>query len=121
MDSSDLPFRELEAFARALLAILLAFLNTRIASDQSRLLQCRAKVRVEFEQCAGDSVSNGSGLARRASTFDVNQNVKLGSRFSQLQRLTDDHPQSLIGEVTIERLPVNNDIAGAGSQVHSRG
>jgi hypothetical protein len=43
-----LSFRELEALARTLLAILLALFNAGIARDQTCLLQHGTKVSIEF-------------------------------------------------------------------------
>ena len=80
-----LSFRELEALARALLSILLAFFDAGIARDQARLLQRRTKVSIEFHQRAGDAMANRACLARRATAANINQDVKLGGRLSQLQ------------------------------------
>src|ERR1051325_12222021 len=62
-----LSFRELEAFARALLTILLALFDARVARDQTGLLQCRAQVAVVLHQCPRDAVTNCACLSRRAA------------------------------------------------------
>jgi hypothetical protein len=110
-----LSLRELEALARALLAIFLALFDAGIARDQTRLLQHRTKVSIEFHQRAGNAMPNRARLARRATAANINQQVKLGSRLSQLQRLTDDHPQCLVREVLIERLAIDHNFTGAGA------
>src|SRR6185295_9258294 len=58
-------------------------------------------------------------LARRTTTFNVDDEVKFVRGFSQLQRLTNDHPQRFVGEVAIERFVVDLNFAGSGSQVNS--
>src|SRR6267142_1763370 len=58
---SKLSLRELEALARALLSVLLAFFDPRIARDQSRVLQGRPQVAVVLNQCSGNSVTNRAG------------------------------------------------------------
>src|SRR5712692_11879227 len=60
---SKLSLRELESLARALLSILLAFLDPRIARDQARMFQGRPQVAVVLNQGSGNSMTNRPGLA----------------------------------------------------------
>ena len=69
--------RELEAFASALLPILLPFLDARVARDQAGLLQRGTQVGIVFEQRARNAVANRARLSRRSAAADINQNVKL--------------------------------------------
>src|SRR5882724_5273399 len=96
---SALPLRELEALAGALLSILLAFFNARVTCDQARLLQCWTKIRIVFEQRTSNAVANSPRLSRRTATTNIDQNIKLGSCLSQLQRLSNNHTQSLVGKI----------------------
>src|SRR5258708_3597503 len=64
LEISNLSFRELESLARALLAVLLAFLDPRIARDQACVFQGRPQVAVVLNQSARNSVTNRTGLAR---------------------------------------------------------
>src|SRR6266446_9777305 len=107
--------RELEALARALLSVLLAFLDPRIARDQSRVFQGRPQVAVVLNQSSRNSVTNRSGLARWSAAGNVDQHVELGCRLSQLHRLTNDHPQRLVRKIHIERSAINLKVAAAGS------
>src|SRR5216684_2639017 len=107
--------RELESLARALLSVLLAFLDPRIARDQSRVFQGRPQVAVVLNQSSRNSVTNRSGLARWSAAGNVDQHVELGCRLSQLHRLTNDHPQRLVRKIHIERSAINLKVAGAGS------
>jgi hypothetical protein len=61
----------------------------------------------------------GARLARRTTASTVDDEVKFVCGFSQLQRLTNDHPQGFVGEVAIERFVIDLDFAAAGSQVNS--
>ena len=77
------------------------------------------KVGIELEQRSRDAMPDRARLARRATTGYVDDEVKFVCGFSQLQWLTNDHPQRFVGEVTIERFVVDLDFAAAGSQVNS--
>src|SRR5712692_4180220 len=92
---SKLSLRELESLARALLSVLLAFLDPRIARDQARVFQCRPQVAVVFNQSSRNSMANRACLARRSAAGNVDEHIKLAGRFGQLQRLPNDHPQRL--------------------------
>jgi hypothetical protein len=50
--SKRLALTELEAFARALLAVLLALFDARITSEQTFCLQCLAQLWVELDEGA---------------------------------------------------------------------
>jgi hypothetical protein len=109
-----LSLRELEALASALLPILLTFFDARVTRDQTCLLERRTKVCVVFKQGARNTVANSAGLSRGAAAANVNQDVKLRDRFSQLQRLPNNHPQRFIGKILVKRLPVNLKVATTG-------
>ena len=103
-NSEILPFRELETFSRALLAVLLAFLNSGIASDQTGMFQSRSKIGVEFHQRSSDAVTNRASLTGRAAALDVDNQSNLVDRFGQLQWLTNNHAQGFVRKITIKRL-----------------
>src|SRR5262249_47864054 len=85
------------------------------------MFERRAKVRVVFHQRAGNAVPDRSRLTRWTTTGHVNDEVELVRGLGQLQRLTNDHPQGFVGEVTIERFVVNLNFTSTGSQVNSGG
>ena len=114
-----LPLRKLEPFPSALLSVLFAFLDTRIARHQTCMLERGAKVGIELEQRSRDAVSDRSCLARRTTASDIDDEVKLVRGFSQLQGLTNDHSQSLVGEVAVKRFMVDLNFARAGPQINS--
>src|SRR3954462_11578766 len=87
----SLPLRKLETFPSALLSVLLAFLDSGIAGDQTGVFERLSQVAIILEQRASDAVTNRSCLARRAAARDVDDEVELVRRFRQLQRLANDH------------------------------
>src|SRR4030095_5425668 len=96
----SLSLRKLESFPSTLLSVLFAFLDSRIAGYKSRVFESRTKVGIVFEQCSRDAVSDRSGLARRTTASDVDNQIKLVRGFSQLQGLTNDHSQRFVGEAS---------------------
>src|SRR5688572_16786979 len=116
-----LPLRELEAFSSALLSVLLAFLDSGIAGDQTGVFKRLPQVAIILEQRASDAVTNRSRLAGRAAARDVDDEVELVRRFRQLQRLANDHAQRFIWEIPVERLVIDLDLAAAWPQIDSRG
>src|SRR5229473_649917 len=117
---SKLPFRKLEALARALLSVLLAFLNPGIARDQSRVFQCRSQVAVVFNQGARDSMANRTGLACGTAAGDVGEHIELADCLSQLHRLSNNHAQRLVRKIHLKRPAIDLKVARAGSQIYSR-
>src|ERR1700679_1070489 len=64
-----LSFRELEACACTLLAVLLTFFATRVAGDEAFCLGRLAELRVEDHEGAGDAEFDRVSLAHDAATF----------------------------------------------------
>src|SRR5215831_1494765 len=73
----SLAFAELEALARALLPVLLALLDARVARQEAFLLQLRPQFEVVFDQRAGDAEAQRAGLAGDAAAGDRRQHVEL--------------------------------------------
>src|ERR1044071_4690999 len=67
----NLSLRELETLARALLAVLLPFLASRIARHKPRLLQASAEFRVQLDQSPRDSMAHCSRLPRISPAVHV--------------------------------------------------
>src|ERR1051325_1371202 len=114
-----LSLRKLEPLSRALLSVLLAFLDTRIAGHQTCMLESWTKIGIELEQCSRDAMPDRSRLAGRTTAGDVDDEVKLVRGFSQLQGLTNNHSQSFIGEVAVKRFVVDLDFTRTVSQINS--
>src|ERR1051326_135875 len=85
------------------------------------MFECWTKVCVVFHQRSRDAVPDRSRLSRWTATRHVDDEIKLVRSLSQMQRLTNDHPQGFVGEVTIERLVINLNLTSAGSKINSGG
>ena len=100
--------------------VLLALLHTRIAGQETGLLQDGAVVLAGQQQGAGDTVPQGAGLAGHAAAGDGSHNVHLAGVAGSLQGLTDDHLQGLQAEILVDVTAVDGDRAGAvGEQMHT--
>src|SRR5437764_4847407 len=60
---SDLALRELWRLARLVQSGLLALDLARVARQEALALERHAELRVRLDECAGDAVANGAGLA----------------------------------------------------------
>src|SRR4051794_5690963 len=100
-----LAFAELEALARALLPVLLALLDARVARQEAFLLQLRPELQVVLDQGAGDAEAQRAGLAGDAAAGDRRQHVELVRRFGQRERALDLGAERFGGEGLVDRLP----------------
>src|SRR3954470_24557169 len=85
----------LEAFARSLLTVLLAFLDARVAGQEARLLQPLPQVDVELDQRPGDAQAQRPGVAGDAAAGNGRQHVELIRGFRHRHRLLDLRAQRL--------------------------
>src|SRR3989338_1659890 len=74
--SDSSPFRELEPFAGAFLAVLLAFLDAGVAGEQPELLELGAKLRVGSDQSAGHAELRRPRLPVDAAALHGDEYVK---------------------------------------------
>src|SRR4029077_1501282 len=72
-----LPFAELEALARALLPVLLAFLDARVARQEAFLLELRPELDVVLDERARDAEAERARLAGDAAAGDGREHVEL--------------------------------------------
>src|SRR5882757_7400857 len=84
--SSGLALAELESLAGALLPVLLALLDARVAGEQTFALQRLAQLDVELEQSAGDAHLHRIGLGADAAAGDVGEDVEVREHLDQHQR-----------------------------------
>src|SRR6476619_6683140 len=106
-----LSLRELEALARALLSVLLALFDARVARHQTGLFQCGPQFVVVLNQRARDPMTNRPCLTRRTTAGDIDDDVKLGRGFSQIQRLPNNHAERLVREIGLEGFSVDLNLA----------
>lgn len=113
--TNDLSFRELESLASALLAILLAFFDSRVARDKTGLLQASAKFGIEFYKRPRDAVTNCARLSCKTASIDIDQNVEFADRIGQVKRLTDDHAMHLVLKIVLKLALVYDNLSGSRS------
>src|SRR5690349_9536050 len=116
----SLTLRELEALARALLAVLLAFLHARIARQESVFPQCRPQFGVEPRDRAGESHANGPCLSASAAAVRRDHHIDLVSKIGEFQRLGGVVLPSEIGEVLLYRPAVDRKFARAWPNEYAR-
>ena len=88
-------------------------LHTRIAGQETGLLQDGTVVLAGQQQGAGDAVTQGAGLAGHAAAGDGGHNVHLAGVAGGVQGLTDHHLQGVQTEILIDAPAVDGDGAGA--------
>jgi hypothetical protein len=113
--------RELEAAAGAGLAVLLAFLDARVAGQQAARLQDAAEFRLAADEGAGDAVAQGEGLSDLAAAADGGDDVELVGHAGDGQRLNDVVAHHIAHEVAVEGAAVDLDLAGAGPEADGGG
>ena len=116
-----LAFRELEALARALLAVLLTLFRSRVARNKTGLLQTSAKIGIKLDKRARQSVTNCACLTCWPAAVNVDQYVELADRICQMKRLAYDHAMHFVLKVIFKFALINNNLSGAGLDEDSRG
>src|SRR5947207_2254660 len=110
----SLTLRELEAFAGARLAVLLALLLARVAREQTVGLQRSAQRGFRELQCPGDAMTDRAGLPVGAAAADVDADVKFRRVVGQRERTGGHASQGLGRKVVFKRAAVDGDLAAAG-------
>src|SRR5439155_9500706 len=82
---------ELEATARALLAVLLPLLDPSVPGEEARLLEPPAQLHVDRADHAGHAVPQRAGLGRHASPLQLGSNVELLVGLRDREGLLDQH------------------------------
>src|SRR5216684_118716 len=96
----NLALRELEALARALLSVLLAFLHSRNRSRQSH--------------------AHRSGLSAHAATMGCYHDIYLVGDIREFQRLDRVMLPRVIRKILLDRSAVYRELAGPRTQEHAR-
>src|SRR6266542_6775732 len=111
-----LALAELEALARALLAVLLALFLPRVTRHQACRLHLGAQLGVELLQRARHTHAHRAGLRRYAAARAVGDDVKVVRSFGEKQCLARDNALHVGHKVFLEALAVHLDDAGAGAK-----
>src|SRR5260370_20525964 len=109
-EPQKLTLRELEALARALLSVLLAFLHARIARQKSVLTQRRPQLRIEPRNGPRQSHAHRARLSAHAAAVSCHHHVHLVGDIGEFQRLDPVLPPRLNREKlfhlpVLERIP----------------
>ena len=116
-----LTLGELEAFAGAWLTGLLTFLHTRVTLDVASLLEGDAEFRIHLLQRAGDTMSNGSGLAGDATTIHVDRNVILVAQGDRDERGVGEFGKVLVREIVLKITTIGHEFTRAWSDADAGG
>lgn len=109
-----LALRVLRCLTGALQTGLLAFLDARIACEQSGLFEGGAEVGICLNKGAGDSVAYRACLAGHSTAEHLDCDVEVAAVLSQLQRVLDHLPvECAATEVVPCFLAVYNNLPGA--------
>ena len=108
-----LTFRELEALAGLGLTGFLALDSARVAGHEAVLAQYALVLGVDLHQCAGDSQTQGLGLAGVAAAVEVDVDVILLGDAKGGEGLLYDVLKNRIGEVNVQGALVDSDVAVA--------
>jgi hypothetical protein len=114
-----LPFRELEAFSRSRLPVLLTFLHARIAGQESGLFQNASQLVAEVTQRARDAMLHRSRLSVHTATLNEDDEIKFFQGIRSLKRLLHDHSIDFIEEVLFEGLVIDFDVSRAGPEEYA--
>src|ERR1700688_435128 len=115
-----LALGELEALACPLLAVLLAFLHARIASQKSILAQRRAQFRIEHRNGARQAHANRSSLASDSTALGGDHYIPLIVQARELQRFSGVMLPRHVWKIFFRRSAIYLELAGTGAQKNSR-
>src|SRR5262245_3487649 len=100
--------------------VLLALDLTRVTSDKPGLLERTTQLGIGLQQGARDAVSNRDRLRRDPTALHLHVGAVLGLRGRDLERLVRDHARRFPAEVRIEWAFVDDDLARARLEPHTR-
>src|ERR1700761_1813050 len=113
---SRLALAELESLSGALLPVLLALLDTRVAGEQTFGLQRLAQLDVELQKGAGDTHLHRIGLSANAAARHIGKDVKGRKHLDQYERPLGGDALLFGDEVLLETLLVAGKFPFPGAQ-----
>ena len=116
---SGLALAELEPFARAGLAVFLAFLHARIAGEKTHLLELLSECLVLFEKGLSYAVTQSTCLSRNAAALYCCLDIVSSLRISSLQGLNDTDAVERALEILINGPLVDRDLAFPRKKTHT--
>src|SRR6266481_5328838 len=119
-EPQKLTLRELEALARALLSVLLAFLHSRIARQKSIFPQRRPQLRIESRNRPRQSHAHRSRLSAHSAAMRRHHHVYLVGDIRELQRLDRIMLPRVIRKILLDRAAVHRELSRTRTQEHAR-
>ena len=110
---SGLALRELELLTCPWLTGLLTFLHTRVASEQTSLLERRTEFAVELEKGSSDAEGDRASLTAVTTALYTSNDVDLVLELSRGERGEGDTLEVVVGEKVFVFLAVDDDLAAA--------
>ena len=104
---------ELGRATGGLQTVLLALLHTRIAGEETGLLEDGTVVGIDEQQSAGNAVAQSAGLTGHTAALDGGDDIDLTEGLGRGEGLTDDHLEGLETEILVDVAAVDGDGAGA--------
>jgi hypothetical protein len=83
------------------------------------MFQGGAQFGVIVDECAGDTLKDGTGLAGFATTTNIDDYIKVFGHINEIERLTKNHTERSTIEVLFEALLIDGHIALAGTKIHT--
>src|ERR1700730_16425413 len=120
LNTTRLALGKLEALARALLAVLLAFFHARIASQKPILTQRRAQFRVEHGNGASETHADRSSLSADSTTLGGDDYIHLVVQVREFQRFSGIMLPRHVWKIFFRRSAIYLELAGTGAQKNSR-
>jgi len=108
-----LALGELGSTTGGLQTVFLALLHTRIAGEETGLLEDGTVVGVDEQQSAGNAMAQSAGLTGHTAALDGGDDINLTEGLGRGEGLTDDHLEGLETEILVDVAAVDGDGAGA--------
>src|SRR4051812_3899349 len=106
-----LTLRVLRSLPSSLEPVLLAFLHSGIASQQTRLTQRKpVRLGIQLQQSPRNAVTDGTGLSGDASPFDLDHDVEAALGPGHPERHPHLRLVDRVAEVLLERSAVDHDL-----------
>ena len=116
-----LAFGKLEAFAGALLAVLLSLMCASIARKKTELLELASQLGIKFDESAGDTEARRARLACNTAAIGEDRDVETFCRLRCKQRLADIGSSRFTHKIIFKGPVINRDLAFTGAQKYARG
>src|SRR6056297_1583228 len=100
---------------------LLPLHGASVAGEEAGGAHFATQVFVVLRQRACETEAQCAGLTRRAAAGNRGVDIELVGELDEFQRLARDHARGFAAEEFIDRLLVDDDLAGAAAQENPRG